>query len=59
MLKSTENILIRELYKIISNEVINIGQNRLYDKLRECKIIMKKPLTEPYQSYIDRGCFAV
>lgn len=59
VLKSTDNILIRELAKIISDEVINIGQNRLYDKLREWKMIMKKPLTEPYQSYIDRGYFVV
>ena len=59
VLKSTDNILIRELAKIISNKVINIGQNRLYDKLREWKMIMKKPSTEPYQLYIDKGYFVV
>ena len=56
VLKSKDNILIRELAKIISDEVVKIGQNRLYDKLREWKMIMKSS-TEPYQTYIENGYF--
>ena len=56
ILKSKDNILIRELAKIISDEVVKIGQNRLYDKLREWKMIMKSS-TEPYQTYIENGYF--
>ena len=56
ILKSSDNILIRELAKIISDEVITIGQNRLYEKLREFKMIMKNS-TEPYQSYVENGYF--
>lgn len=56
ILKSSDNILIRELAKIISDEVIAIGQNRLYEKLREFKMIMKNS-TEPYQSYVENGYF--
>lgn len=56
ILKSSDNILIRELAKIISDEVIVIGQNRLYEKLREFKMIMKNS-TEPYQAYVENGYF--
>ena len=58
ILKSKDNILVRELAKIISDEVVKIGQNRLYDKLREWNYIMKGK-TEPYQSAIDKGYFVV
>ena len=58
ILKSKDNILVRELAKIISDEVVKIGQNKLYDKLREWNYIMKGK-TEPYQSAIDKGYFVV
>lgn len=58
VLKSNDNILIRELAKIISDEVVTIGQNRLYDKLRDWGFIMKNK-TEPYEKYIDNGYFVL
>lgn len=58
-LKSNDNILMRELSKVANDEGINIGQNRLYDKLREWKLIMSKPSTEPYQYGMDRNWFVV
>lgn len=58
VLKSKDNILIRELAKIVSDEVYKIGQNRLYDKLRELGMIFKNS-TEPYQKFVDNGVFVV
>lgn len=58
ILKSNDNILVRELAKIISDEVTAIGQNRLYEKLREFGYIMKGK-TEPYQKHIDNGYFVL
>jgi len=57
-LKSKDNILVRELAKIAKDKSIEIGEKRLYQKLREWKIIMPDS-TEPYQEYIDRGYFVV
>lgn len=57
-LKSSDNILMRELAKIAKEEGLHIGQNRLYDKLREWKLIMKGS-TEPYQYGMDRDWFVV
>lgn len=57
-LKSADNILVRELAKIATNEGIKLGQNQLYEKLREWKYIMKGK-TEPYQSAVDKGYFVV
>lgn len=56
-LKSKDNILMRELAKIANDEGIEIGQNRLYNKLREWKMIMGKPSTEPYQTAMTAGYF--
>jgi len=58
-LKSKDNVLIRELSKVANDEGINIGQNRLYNKLREWKMIMGKPSTEPYQTAMNSGYFVV
>jgi len=55
---STDTILIRELAKIVNDEDIPMGQNRLYDWLRSNGIMMKGK-TEPYQSYIDSGYFEI
>jgi anti-repressor protein len=57
-LKSNDNILMRELSKVAKDEGIEIGQNRLYDKLRDWGLIMKGS-TEPYQYGMDRNWFVV
>lgn len=57
-LKSKDNILVRELAKIAKDEGIEIGEKRLYNKLRSWKIIMSNS-TEPYQQYVDKGYFVV
>ena len=44
VLKSSDNILVRELAKIATDEGIKIGQNNLYKKLREWGYIFKKIL---------------
>jgi len=58
-LKSSDNVLMRELSKVAFDEGIKIGQNRLFDKLREWKLIMAKPSTEPYQRGVEAGYFVV
>ena len=57
-LKSKDNILVRQLAKIAKDEGIEIGEKRLYNKLRSWKIIMPNS-TEPYQQYVDKGYFVV
>ncbi|MCT4544552.1 MAG: phage antirepressor KilAC domain-containing protein [Vallitalea sp.] len=56
--KSKNTMLVREVAKLASKQGIKIGQNRLYDKLREWGLILKKG-TEPDQRYVDRGYFEV
>lgn len=51
--------MVRELSKIAKEQGMKIGQNRLYKKLREWNLIMKKPSTEPYQYAMDREWFVV
>lgn len=58
VLKSSDNILVRELAKIASDEGFKIGEKKLYAKLREWKMIFLGS-TEPYQKYIDNGIFVV
>ena len=49
---------MREYAKVASNNPgITIGQNRMFDWLREKKYLM--PNNEPYQVYIDNGWFQV
>ena len=55
-LKSSDNILVRELAKILCDEGINVGERRLYTWLRAKKLIMSNS-TEPYQSALDKGIF--
>lgn len=57
-IKSKDTILIRQLAKIANDEGINIGEKRLYAKLREWGLIMKNS-TEPYQYAIDRDWLVV
>lgn len=58
VLKSKDNILIRELAKIACDEGIKIGEKRLYTFLREQNMIFSNS-TEPYQKYVDNGYFKV
>jgi phage antirepressor YoqD-like protein len=57
-LKSKDNILVRQLAKIACDEGINIGEKRLYQKMRDWGLIFKGS-TEPYQSSVDNGYFVV
>lgn len=56
--RSEDSILIRELAKLCCDDGIKIGQNKLYEKLRQWKMIFRNS-TEPYQEYIDRDYFEV
>lgn len=58
VLKSNDNILIRELAKIACSEGIQIGERKLYAKLREWKMLIPAS-TEPYQKYVNNGYFVV
>jgi anti-repressor protein len=55
--KSCDNILIRDMAKLLCDQKINIGEKRLY-KLLRCRNILMDDNT-PYQSYIDRGYFYI
>lgn len=57
LIKSETSVLVRELAKIITQSTgIKIGQNRLYDWLRDNKYIIKNG-TEPYQFRVEQGLF--
>lgn len=58
VLKSNDCVLVRDVAKILSDEGLNMGERKLYTKLREWGMIFKHS-TEPMQSYVDRGIFAV
>lgn len=58
IIKDGDNILIRELAKIISDQGLNIGERKLYSKLREWGYIFKNS-TEPTQRVVDNGYFVV
>jgi prophage antirepressor-like protein len=55
---SKNSLLVREVAKIASKNGINIGEKRLYSKLRDWGLVFKNR-TEPYQRYIDNGYFEV
>ena len=55
--KSTDNILIRQMAKLLCDKGYAIGEKRLYQLLRDQKILMKN--NEPYQQYVDKGYFVV
>ena len=55
--KSCDNILMRDLAKLMCDKAINIGEKRLYRLLRDNRVLMDD--NSPYQSYIDRGYFKV
>lgn len=55
--QSKDTIDIGEMAKVAKDEHINIGRNRMFDWLKEKKILMSN--NTPYQTYIDRGYFDV
>lgn len=57
-MSSKDSIKVGELAKIASKNGITIGQNRLWNKLREWGHIIPGT-TEPYQRYIDNGYYEV
>jgi phage regulator Rha-like protein/phage antirepressor YoqD-like protein len=54
---SSDTVDIGELAKIIKNENIDIGRNRLFEYLRKNKILMSNNI--PYQSYLTKQWFEV
>lgn len=56
--KSSDSILIRELSKILANENIHIGQNKLYSLLRQWGYIFQNS-TEPTQKAVQQGLFKI
>lgn len=57
-MQSDDSIKVRELAHSLSSHGIKIGQNKLYDKLREWKLISKVG-TEPTQRAIEQGLFEI
>ncbi len=58
VLKSSDCILIREMAKLLYDEGIDIGERKLYQKLRDWGLIFKSS-TEPMQSAVNSGIFVV
>lgn len=54
---SSNVIDMGKMAKLLKDEHINIGRNRLFDWLRKKEILMKNNM--PYQRYIDGGYFQV
>ena len=48
---------MKTMAKLLKDESINIGRNRLFTLLRNHKILMND--NQPYQRYIDAGYFKV
>lgn len=57
IIKSSDNIKMRDMAKLLCDENINIGEKRLYNLLRDKKVLMQDK--SPYQSFVDRGYFYV
>ena len=57
VLKSKDNINMETMAKIISDEGIKIGRNRLFEFLRDESILKADNI--PYQTYMERGWFKV
>ena len=55
--KSTDNILIRQMAKLLCDNGYEIGEKRLYQWLRDRGVLMKN--NEPYQQYVNKGYFVV
>src|SRR5690606_6735444 len=57
-LVSQDTVLVKEVAKLACNQGIMIGQNKLYNKLREWGYIQKNN-TQPTQRAIEAGYFQV
>jgi anti-repressor protein len=57
-LDSDRNMLVREVAKLASKEGVMIGQQRLYNKLREWGMVFQQR-TEPTQRAMEMGIFEV
>src|SRR5699024_4927292 len=55
---SEQSLLVRELAKLASKQGIKTGEKRLWQKLRDWKLVFASK-NEPYQEYVDRGYFEV
>ncbi len=55
--ESSDSVDVGEFSKIVKNEKIDIGRNRLFQWLRENKYLMDTNI--PYQKYINNGYFSV
>ena len=54
---SDNSILVRQFAKVLSDEGFEIGQNRLFEWLRDNRFLNKN--NEPYQNYVQQGLFEV
>ena len=57
VLKSKDNINMETMAKVICEEGVKIGRNRLFEFLRDERILQSSNI--PYQTYMDRGWFKV
>lgn len=55
---SQNSILVRDLAHLITKHNMRIGEKRLWEKLREWKLISKDS-TKPYQRSLEQGLFEV
>lgn len=56
---SENSLKVVEVAQIASKKGIKIGQNKLWNKLREWGLIKKNSKYDPKQEYIDRGYFEI
>ena len=56
---SENSLKVVEVAQIASKNGIKIGQNKLWNKLREWGLIKKNDKYDPKQEYIDRGYFEI
>ena len=54
---NSDSIEIGTFSKLLKDENIKMGRNKLYEYLRENKYLMKN--NQPYQQYIDNGYFEI
>lgn len=57
VIKSSDNILMRDMAKLLCDNDVNIGEKRLYKLLRDKGILMSD--NTPYQSSINNGYFFI
>jgi anti-repressor protein len=55
---SEKALLVREVAKLATKQGIVIGEKRLWQKLRDWKLVFPNK-NEPYQEYLDRGYFEI